>query len=49
MTSPSRPFTAAHATPDQRTAAVRPSLSRAPEWPRLTRGEVRQIVLDVLG
>ncbi|HYG90622.1 MAG TPA: hypothetical protein VD978_30690 [Azospirillum sp.] len=26
-----------------------PVPSRAPEWPRLTQREVRQIVLDILG
>jgi len=30
-------------------ADTRAVLTRAPEWPRLTRREVRQIVLDFLG
>lgn len=50
MTKLSRPITAAHATPNQRAADAWPAaLSQAPEWPRLTRSEVRQIVLDILG
>ncbi|MGQ9370014.1 hypothetical protein [Azospirillum sp. ST 5-10] len=39
---PSRP-------PRQDLAAAAPPGPRAPEWPRLTRSEVRRIVLDVLG
>ncbi|HYG88082.1 MAG TPA: hypothetical protein VD978_17680 [Azospirillum sp.] len=49
MTNPSRPITAARATANQRTADAWPALSQVPEWPRLTRSEVRQIVLDILG
>ena len=49
MTNLSRPVTAVRATPNQRAADARPALSQAPEWPRLTRTEVRQIVLDILG
>ena len=49
MTNLSRPITAVRATPNQRAAEVRPALPTAPEWPRLTRSEVRQIVLDILG
>jgi len=49
LTNLSRPITAARATPNQRAAATRPTLSQTPEWPRLTRSEMRQIVLDILG
>ena len=34
----------AHAAPDHR-----PLTPRGPEWPRLTRREVRQIILDIMG
>jgi hypothetical protein len=42
---------AAPLAPHQRVivADTRPVPHRAPEWPRLSRHEVRQIVLDVLG
>lgn len=28
---------------------IRPLAPRGPEWPRLTRREVRQIILDIMG
>ncbi|MBP2292549.1 hypothetical protein [Azospirillum rugosum] len=33
-----------HVSPD-----IRPLTPRGPEWPRLTRREVRQIILDIMG
>ncbi len=33
-----------HVAPDHR-----PLTPRGPEWPRLTRREVRQIILDIMG
>ncbi|WP_448190908.1 hypothetical protein [Azospirillum sp. sgz301742] len=50
MTILSSPINGARVAPREHTVAdARPPLSRAPEWPRLTRREMRQIVLDLLG
>ena len=50
MTFASPPIKGAIPAPDQRASAdARTGPSRGPEWPRLTRREVRRIVLDILG
>lgn len=50
MTTLSSPIKGTRVVPREHTVTdARPSPSRAPEWPRMTRREMRQIVLDILG